>query len=572
MKRVLRIVLPIVLTVAILLCTAWYLFIYDREFTRDMLLHSARYFESNGSHTTASWFYDLAYKQTGDNDAVAIELAEQYVEVGNFTRAEYTLAKAIEDGGSTELYIALCQTFVAQDKLLDAVELLDNVRNPEITKQLNALRPQAPTVAPNPGFYSQYISVTITGEGGTLYANTNGHYPSLKKDEYTAPITLVDGENIIYAVTVNEEGIVSPLSIFGYTVGGIIEEVKFADAQIESAVREILNVNESKVLYSNDLWKITEFTVPDNATSFADLSYMQFMTSLSINGGPNGQLNNLSQMVNLTTLNIQNLSIQAEELPIIGNLPMLENLTLSNCSLSTTAGLENAKKVVTLDLSNNTIRNISALGSMKSLVTLNLQHNALTDLTTLSSLTGITKLDVSYNTLTTLSPICNSGGLVWLDASHNSLKDLSQLGGLTGLNYFWAENNSITDISGISQCTTLEEVNLGSNEITDASALAGLSTITKLNISHNKLTALPEFSKDSKLVTIDASHNQISSVSPLSGLGRLNNVYMDYNETLSSVSALAKCPVLIQVNVYGTNVKNVSELTSQSIIVNYDPT
>ena len=47
---------------------------------------------------------------------------------------------------------------------------------------------------------------------------------------------------------------------------------------------------------------------------------------------------------------------------------------------------------------------------------------------------------------------------------------------------------------------------------------------------------------------------------------------MDYNNGISSVKALADCPMLIQVNVYGTKVTQVSSLTSQNIIVNYDPT
>ena len=71
MKKALKIILPILLTLAILLGIGWYLFIYDTEFTRDMLLSGARYFESKGDHSVAAWFYDLAYDQAGDNDAVA---------------------------------------------------------------------------------------------------------------------------------------------------------------------------------------------------------------------------------------------------------------------------------------------------------------------------------------------------------------------------------------------------------------------------------------------------------------------------------------------------------------------
>ncbi len=572
MKRAIRIIIPIVLALAIILCMAWYLFIYDRAFTRDMLLSGARFFERNGNNELAAWFYDRAYDQASDSDAVAIELAEQYCKIGNYTRAEYTLYKALEDNATTQLYIALCRTYVQQDKLLDAVQLLSSIRNPEITQELDALRPSAPVAAPTPGFYSQYISVTLQSESGILYVNADQEYPSLKNDPYTTPIALKDGENVIYALSVNDEGLVSPLSIFGYTIGGVIEEVKFTDAAMESAIREALDVPAEKVLYTNDLWKITEFTTPKNAASFADLSYLTFVTKLTVDSGASGTLGSLNAMTNLTELNIQNVAVTADELAVIGNLPMLESLTLKNCSLSTTAGLENAKKLTYLDLSGNTIRNIDAISSMAMLKEANLQHNAIVDVTPLAANTALTKLDLSFNAITSLSPICSNALLTWLDAGNNALTQLDNIGKLQGLQYFSAASNKLSGIGTLASCTELTELNICANEITDISALSALNKVATLNFSNNKVTTLPAFSKDCALVTIDGSHNELSSLDPLSGLGKLNIVNMDYNANISSVSSLSKCHVLIQVNVYGTKVTDVSALTSQSIIVNFDPT
>ena len=46
---------------------------------------------------------------------------------------------------------------------------------------------------------------------------------------------------------------------------------------------------------------------------------------------------------------------------------------------------------------------------------------------------------------------------------------------------------------------------------------------------------------------------------------------MDYNENIKSVEPLANCHRLIRVDVYGTKVTEVTMLTDQSIIVNYNP-
>ena len=144
MKKVLKVLLPILLSVAVIGCLIWYLFVYDREFSRDILLSQARYQESQGNHDVAAWFYDRAYDHANQDEDVAIELANQYKSIGNYTKAEFTLANAIADGGHAELYVALCKTYVEQDKLLDAVEMLDNISDANIKAQLDALRPAAP--------------------------------------------------------------------------------------------------------------------------------------------------------------------------------------------------------------------------------------------------------------------------------------------------------------------------------------------------------------------------------------------------------------------------------------------
>ena len=168
MKKSIRIITTITLIVAILFLSVWYLFVYDRAFTRDMLLNCARSSESNGHHTMAAWFYDLAYAQSNNSDSVAIELCEQYKKSGNYTKAEYTLYNAISNGGGIDIYIALSKLYVEQDKLLDAVTMLDSIKDEKIKAELDAKRPVAPTATPAPGFYNQYISVSLNTSEETV--------------------------------------------------------------------------------------------------------------------------------------------------------------------------------------------------------------------------------------------------------------------------------------------------------------------------------------------------------------------------------------------------------------------
>ena len=107
MRKFLKFLVPLVLGAAIAASIVWYLFVYDRDFTRDSLLSQARYQDMYGNSRLSAWFYDAAYSFSGHDQNVAIELANQYKLDGNYTKAEATLTKAIRNSTTTELYTAL---------------------------------------------------------------------------------------------------------------------------------------------------------------------------------------------------------------------------------------------------------------------------------------------------------------------------------------------------------------------------------------------------------------------------------------------------------------------------------
>lgn len=576
MKKTLRVIIPLLLVLAIVVCTGWYLLIYDREFTRDVLLYAARRLESSGKHSSAAWFYNCAYLHAGNDDSVAIELAAQYKAAGNYTKAETTLTDAIKDGGGVDVYLALSKTFVEQDKLLDAIKLVDTVTNPDIKAQLELLRPPVPTSTPDSSnsnfYYSQYITVQVSCEKGTLYVCENKDYPSVKTDLYTGGITLKDGENKLHAVAVDDNGLVSPVAHMKFVVGGVNEKVAFADAAVEQEMRRILEVSADKELFTSDLWKIKEFTLPENVQSLEDLRHLAFAEKLTVSNTVPGQFAHISALGNLKELYITGTAVSTDEMALIAKLPKLQKLTLNGCSISTLAGLELAKELTYLDLSNNTVRNLTPLSGLVKLQQLNLSHNALNDLSVLSALGTLIQLDVSHNELESLTPIMSLVGLKSLSAGNNKLTQIDGIQQLAALQILDLSYNTLADISGLGSCITLTELNISNNSITDITNLSQLEQLTDLDFSHNKATALPQWNKDCALVNIDGSYNSLDTLEPLGGLKNLNNVFMDYNKGVTSVKALANCPVLIQVNVYGTGVTQVSVLTEQSIVVNYDPT
>ena len=571
MKRTFKRFLPILLAIVTICSIIWYLFIYDRGFTRDMMLQGARFFDSQGNHSVAAWMYDQAYQQSRGNADVAIELSNRFKDMGNYTKAENALTDAIADGGSAELYIALSKTYIEQDKLLDAVTMLDSITDPAIKAHLDAIRPTAPTVDTEPGFYNQYLPVTVTPGEGKLYLTTDGQYPSIQEDPHQGTVTLASGENTLYALTVGHNGLVSSLAIFGYTVGGVIEPVELKDPVIDSLVRSQLQVGADTTLYSSQLWEITELEIPEGAGSFEDLSRLPYLQSLTVHGSIADSLQGMQSLTQLTQLTMKGCKVSAVDLLFIASLPKLEKLTLFDCGLSSIENLSALRTLTYLDLSNNSIRDISALSFMSNLLELDLSHNALDNLNALSSLSGLEKLNISYNSLSSIVPLASCTGLKELNVSNNTIPALTGIESLTALTKLDASFNSVAAVQELTACTELTQLDLSSNSLTDITPLNVLTKLQYFSFNRNEVVTLPDWGTGCALVTIDGSYNKIKNISGLAGYGQLNTVMMDYNK-ISAVNALTSCHNLIKVSVYGNPVKDVSALTEMSVIVNYNPT
>lgn len=577
MKKFIKIIVPILLSVAIIASIGWYLFQYDKNFTTEQLVRIARRFEADGNPSMAIRLYNMAYDHSDGDPEVALELAELFRGSGNYTKAEYTLSKAIADGGGLELYTALCRLFVEQDKLLDAVKMLDNVSDSAIRMQLESMRPAAPVATPEPDHYSDYISVSFENAEGAVFADFNGGYPSISDGAFTGEHSLQAGETTIRAVVLGQNGLVSPMVSFDYVVANVIEPVTLSDEAIDRVVRETLQLSADHKLYSDELWKIVNLEIPSDAQSLADLSKMPFLEEISIYEGSVTDLSPLASLSNLTRLSIIDTPVSSSDLAYLAELPKLTELTLSGCGLSSIADLAPAAGLTDLDLSFNTIGNLLPLADMKKLEAVDVSHNAVTSLSVFSRLPALTELRASYNSITSLEDLSGCGALATLEVTGNQLTSLSGIQSLPTLRAFYGAFNQITDITGLESCTLIGELDISNNQITDITGLSTLTQLLNFNFSFNQVTLLPEFSKDCPLVSIKGSSNQLESLEALRGLNDLNFVYMDQNATLTSVEPLVDCYRLVEVHIYGTGITDVSLLTQpidgkdRDITVFYSP-
>ncbi len=574
MRKLLITILCIVLVLALAGGSAWYFLVYQNNMTAERCADLAAQAADSGRYRRAIQLYTTAYELDPTNYDLAIALADTYAASGNYTKAEYTLVKAISDHPSaSKLYLALSKTYVAQDKLLDAQQMLDNIGNETVKAELTGLRPSAPVLSPESGYYSDYISVSLTYQEGTAYLRTDGEYPSTADAPYSQPITLEGGETQAAAIVVADNGLVSPVTYSGYTVGSIVEEVTFASAAFEDFVRELLALDPAKPVMTDDLWIVPELTVPDTLTELSDLSYFTGLTSLTLQNYHGGDFAFLAGMTQLNTLDLTQSSVSSLALEFIGTLQSIRSLNLDSCGITDVSSLSTLSGLETLNLNGNKVANIAPLANCTALKALQLSSNSISDISTISSLRGLQELDLSYNTPTTLAPLAQCPELRVLNLSYCSLTDISVLKNCPQLTHLTAAHNTLTGISGLEACTKLQEVDLSFNKLVSIDEIGPIDTITLININENDVVTLPPFGENSSLQRFYADHNFLEDVSGLASLPYLNYVTLDYNN-ISNIDCLADCVNLVQVNVFHTNIgtpEEVAALTERSIIVNYTP-
>ena len=552
MKRVLKIVIPLVVVLALLGTAAWFFLSFRADLTAGFLRGQAAKMVERERYSRAVTYYNWAWQLDPENQEIPLALAEAYAGSGNYTKAEYTLVRAISARPQdVDLYVALCQVYVAQDKLLDAVQMLDRTSDAEVKAALDELRPAAPVLSPENGYYTEYIEVTADGGGNAVYLSIDGDYPSMEDDAYTGPVTLPGGETMVMAVAVDENQMVSQAVQNGYTIGGVVEPVTLNDPAIDAAVREQLGMTAGETLMTDDLWSIAELTLPDTVADLADLSHFTGLTTLTIQNVSGLDFSVLSQLTALQTLDLSGCTISTGSLDAIAGLTGLRVLRLNNCALTDINALSQLTALTELQLANNSLTDIGVTSLMLDLETVTLTNNPVTSIAGLSACTKLKSLDISGCSVTSIA----------------------SLSGKTTLETLLAGNNQIADLSPLEGCTALAVLEVPYNLVSDISVLAQLPALTRFVGNNNQITAVPDFDEEtSKLQYIQLDYNEVADLAGLQGINSLNYVYADYNQ-VETILPLKNNINLIQINVWDNPIpeEEVKSLQENSIIVNYNP-
>ncbi len=188
------------------------------------------------------------------------------------------------------------------------------------------------------------VNLVAEAEDGYQFVNWTGDVGTIP-DVNTVSTTITMNDD--YSITANFEE---------FEEGGA---VYFADSTLEAVVREAIAIPEGPI-YPSDLEGLTSLSASQK--NIADLTGLEYATSLTSLLIHSNQISDLSPLVNLTSL-------------------------------------------VELGLVDNQISDISPLVNLTSLTWLNLAHNQISDISPLANLTNLTKLWICYNQISDISPL-----------------------------------------------------------------------------------------------------------------------------------------------------------------------
>jgi internalin A len=336
--------------------------------------------------------------------------------------------------------------------------------------------------------------------------------------------------------------------------------VVFPDSYLNTAIRTAIAKPNGDIL-NTDLCGLTEFTAAKSKiVDLTGLEYCGALRWLDLQENWLSNINPLSELLNLTHLDLFNTTVEPLDISALSGLINLTYLNLGYNDIPNISALSRLINLTYLDLNlGYIIGDISTLANLTKLTYLNLSNDWLNnyDLPVISTLTQLTELHLGGNEISSLKALSSLINLTILDmrgtyigeGSFDGLEALTNLTSLNLQNVYLTEEvmaefpslpkltdlnlseTYIRNISALAGLPNLTNLNLSDCDVRDVSPLAGLTNLTTLYLYNNIVNpfAFATFNDFNKLTYLDLDTNGIQDISGLAGLKNLTTLILTYN-------------------------------------------
>lgn len=294
-----------------------------------------------------------------------------------------------------------------------------------------------------------------------------------------------------------------------YAEAALSQEVVFADPNLETAIKSLLNKTSEESVAKSDLETLTDVDLSNKKIkNLQGLEYAANVTQLNLSHNEIADISSLMGLSKIQSLNLRENQIssiedlsamkeleslyiswnQISSLEVLKQLPRLRVLFANNNQISNIHGLSDAVEMTFLDLSSNKFEDIEPLGKLTKLTNLYVGNNQIHDISPLRLLsTNLKTLTVDNNKFADFTRLAELVNLTTLSIGGNKITDLKPLAGLVKLGDLNASNNNIKDLAPLSRLVGLSQLNLSSNYIYDLEPLRNMKGLVALYLSNNRV-------------------------------------------------------------------------------------
>lgn len=397
-----------------------------------------------------------------------------------------------------------------------------------------------------------------------------------------------DTETIIIGVEPGAGYIVgNPDSATGTLYDGHAPSViSIPDANLEACIRTALGIPTNPIT-EDDALTLTSLSCMDMSISnITGLEHFTNLNTLFLDRNAIGDLTPLSGLISLIVLDLDHNSLV--DISLLSELTNVQSLDLNTNSIVDITPLSGMTRLFSLNLSYNSITDISVIpwADFTLLNNVYLSDNSISSIDDLRAATSLSILHADNNAIDAVGDLSMLTSLTSLWLHNNNIgNNLGFINGLVSLHQLYLGDNSITDItslSGIHDSAGLIELSLGEtepyynadnlsndNNITDITVLTGLNSLTNLSLCGNEVTNIAPLAGMTLMENLDLDNAAVSDFSSLYGMANLSDLKM-YFVNITDMSFLSHFPNLTAFSFYGdgTFIPGLSVFNSLDSLVN----
>ena len=258
-----------------------------------------------------------------------------------------------------------------------------------------------------------------------------------------------------------------------------LEELNIANNEISdlsplSGCAKLKKLDASGQYISNlgvlsTLKELTELDLADNElTTLSSLKELAGLQKLDVSGNEIIVFGTVGKLQNLQYLNMADNPIKENDLSALSDLANLTELNVSGCGIKSIDGI-NIGNLTTLNVSYNQIDRVAALEKAEKLCVLDISYNMLAEADSLKSSISLQELSVEGNPLESITWIEPLSSLININLAQTGLvkEDLVYLQNMKDLQTLDISGNMIFGLSTIMDLGSLQQITISNTPLSD---------------------------------------------------------------------------------------------------------